>query len=61
MLMTLPAVLGSWPSLSDIEKKLDLNDSELNSLPPSALMIPSYANFTPSGSVATFDIVAHGC
>ncbi|EIN11484.1 hypothetical protein PUNSTDRAFT_98606 [Punctularia strigosozonata HHB-11173 SS5] len=45
----LPTVLGNWPSLSDIEKKLNLNDSEINSLPPSALMIPSYANFTPSG------------
>ncbi|KZV63638.1 hypothetical protein PENSPDRAFT_757820 [Peniophora sp. CONT] len=45
----LSTVLGSWPSLQDIQKKLDLNDTYLNSLPPSAIMVPSYSNFTSSG------------
>ncbi|VDB88911.1 unnamed protein product [Peniophora sp. CBMAI 1063] len=45
----LSTVLGSWPSLDDIEKKLNLNDTYLNSLPPSAIMVPSYSNFTSSG------------
>jgi len=42
----LPTVLGSWPTLGDIEKKLGLSDSDIQSLPNSGLLIPSYANFT---------------
>ncbi|TBU35404.1 hypothetical protein BD311DRAFT_707329 [Dichomitus squalens] len=45
----LPTILGSWPSLSDIEKKVgvsDGNDSKLQNISASALLIPSYANFS---------------
>lgn len=43
---TLLAVLGNWPSLGDIEKKLGLSDSDLANISRSALLIPSYSNFT---------------
>ncbi|KAI0766334.1 hypothetical protein BD413DRAFT_570107 [Trametes elegans] len=43
----LPTVLGSWPSLSDIEKKIGVNDgNDLQNVSASALLIPSYANFS---------------
>ncbi|GJE96402.1 Phosphatidate phosphatase APP1 family protein [Phanerochaete sordida] len=47
----LPTILGDWPSLSDIEKKLGLNEnsSELSNISLSALLIPSYANLTDQG------------
>lgn len=50
------AVLGDWPSLSDIEKdlKLDSNSSELANVSLSALLIPSYANLTDGGYVSCF-------
>lgn len=40
------AVIGAWPSLDDIEKKLDLSDDDLSNISVSGLLIPSYANFT---------------
>ncbi|KAI8982873.1 hypothetical protein BD414DRAFT_418912 [Trametes punicea] len=41
------AILGSWPSLSDIEKKVGVNDgNDLQNVSASALLIPSYANFS---------------
>lgn len=52
MLLTLGiAILGSWPSLSDIEKelKIDPNSSDLANISTSALLIPSYANLTEQG------------
>ncbi|THG99846.1 hypothetical protein EW026_g2574 [Hermanssonia centrifuga] len=44
-------VLGSWPSLSDIEQELNLDpsSSELSNISTSALLIPSYANLTQDG------------
>jgi hypothetical protein len=42
-------VLGSWPSLDDIKKKLDISDSDAEKIPPSAILIPSYANHTDQG------------
>jgi len=45
----LPTVLGDWPSLQDIEKKLGSSngsDSNLSNVSASALLIPSYSNFT---------------
>ncbi|KAM5530286.1 hypothetical protein V8D89_013382 [Ganoderma adspersum] len=43
----LPTILGSWPSLSDIEKKLGIgNGSDLQNVSASALLIPSYANYS---------------
>nr|VWP02097.1 Uncharacterized protein [Ganoderma boninense] len=43
----LPTILGSWPSLSDIEKKLGIsNGSDLQNVSTSALLIPSYANYS---------------
>lgn len=43
-------MLGDWPSLSDIEHKLDISSSDDRSnISASALLIPSYANYTPSG------------
>jgi hypothetical protein len=44
-----PGVLGGWPSLSDIEKKLDVSDSDLANISQSAILIPSYANYTDNG------------
>ena len=45
------AILGSWPSLSDIEKdlKIDPNSNDLANVSTSALLIPSYANLTDQG------------
>ncbi|KAI0672666.1 hypothetical protein C8Q78DRAFT_1020750 [Trametes maxima] len=41
----LPTVLGSWPSLSDIEKTVGVNNgNDLQNISTSALLIPSYAN-----------------
>lgn len=47
------AILGDWPSLSDIEKelKLDPTSDELSNISTSALLIPSYANLTVGGWV----------
>ncbi|KAI0782262.1 hypothetical protein C8Q75DRAFT_727837 [Abortiporus biennis] len=42
----LPTVILDWPSLSDIEKKLGVNNSDLQNVSNSGLLIPSYANFT---------------
>ncbi|KAI0374582.1 hypothetical protein BV20DRAFT_960700 [Pilatotrama ljubarskyi] len=43
----LPTILGNWPSLSDIEKKVGVNDgNDLQNISASALLIPSYANFS---------------
>ncbi|TCD60431.1 hypothetical protein EIP91_010073 [Steccherinum ochraceum] len=45
----LPTILGSWPSLQNIEKKLGFSngsDSNLANVSESALLIPSYSNFT---------------
>ncbi|KAI0071850.1 hypothetical protein K474DRAFT_1712113 [Panus rudis PR-1116 ss-1] len=42
----LPTVLGGWPSLEDIEKKLELSNDDLSNISTSALLIPSYANFS---------------
>ena len=44
--VTFVAVIGDWPSLDDIEKKLDLSDDDLANVSVSGLLIPSYANFT---------------
>ncbi|KAH8099621.1 hypothetical protein BXZ70DRAFT_1000825 [Cristinia sonorae] len=47
----LPTVLGNWPTLGDIQKKLgfdDGNDSKLSNISVSALLVPSYSNFTGS-------------
>lgn len=50
------AILGDWPSLSDIEKelKLDPNSGELANVSLSALLIPSYANLTDGGYVVCY-------
>ncbi|KAI0658783.1 hypothetical protein C8Q70DRAFT_990325 [Cubamyces menziesii] len=43
----LPTILGNWPSLSDIEKKIGVsNGNDLENVSASALLIPSYANFS---------------
>ncbi|KAI9069069.1 hypothetical protein FKP32DRAFT_1617696 [Trametes sanguinea] len=47
----LPTILGDWPSLSDIEKKLGVNNgNDLQNVSASALLIPSYANFSSGDS-----------
>jgi hypothetical protein len=47
-LMRPVAVLLDWPSLSDIENKVD---GDLSNVSVSALLIPSYANHTDQGYV----------
>ncbi|KAI0807972.1 hypothetical protein C8Q74DRAFT_104649 [Fomes fomentarius] len=43
----LPSILGNWPSLSDIEKKIGVNDgNNLQNVSASGLLIPSYANYS---------------
>ncbi|RPD56367.1 hypothetical protein L226DRAFT_573965 [Lentinus tigrinus ALCF2SS1-7] len=43
----LPTILGGWPSLSDIEKKIGVNNgNDLSNVSASALLIPSYANYS---------------
>jgi phosphatidate phosphatase APP1 len=45
----LPSVLGDWPTLDEIKKKLDVSDNDLANVSTSALLIPSYANHTDQG------------
>ncbi|TFK48542.1 hypothetical protein OE88DRAFT_1684649 [Heliocybe sulcata] len=46
----LPTVLGDWPSLSDIESKIGVSSSsDLSNISASALLIPSYSNYTEQG------------
>ncbi|TFY74755.1 hypothetical protein EWM64_g9258 [Hericium alpestre] len=46
----LPTVVGDWPTLSDIETALHINNStDLSNISTSALLIPSYANLTSDG------------
>ncbi|KAH9927161.1 uncharacterized protein BXZ73DRAFT_90838 [Epithele typhae] len=53
----LPTILGDWPSLSDIEKKLGVKDgNDLQGVNSSALLIPSYANFSGNWNVRFYGL-----
>ena len=48
MLLFLIAVFGNWPTLQEIEQTIGINssDSSLTNVSESALLVPSYSNFT---------------